>query len=96
MSLTIACTIIPLTMILQMRPPTGFSATNVPTLAFTRVLMLKKKTVISNAGRFLLNVNGLRDTKKRDFLFNWQVSKNYDLIGLQETYCVTNDTCIER
>jgi len=69
-----------------------------PTLAFTRVLMLKKKTVISNAGRFLLNVNGLRDNTKRDLVFNWQVSKNYDLIGLciQVTHCVTNDTCIDR
>lgn len=34
--------------------------------------------------------------KKRDLVFNWQVSKNYDLIGLQEIYCVTNDTCIDR
>jgi exonuclease III len=33
-----------------------------------------------------INVNGLRDKKKRDFVFNWLVAKKVDVIFLQETH----------
>jgi exonuclease III len=33
------------------------------------------------------NVNGLRDNRKRELVFNWLVSKKYDCICLQETHC---------
>ncbi|CAC5367126.1 E3.1.11.2 [Mytilus coruscus] len=38
-----------------------------------------------------LNVNGLRDKKKRNLVFNWLANKRYDLICLQETHCTVND-----
>ena len=34
-----------------------------------------------------INVNGLRDNRKRELVFNWLVSKKYDCICLQETHC---------
>jgi hypothetical protein len=34
-----------------------------------------------------VNVNGLRDNRKRELVFNWLVSKKYDCICLQETHC---------
>ena len=34
-----------------------------------------------------LNVNGIRNDKKRERLFNWLKSKPYDLYLLQETHC---------
>ena len=34
-----------------------------------------------------INVNGLRDNRKRELVFNWLVSKKYDCICLQETLC---------
>ena len=38
-----------------------------------------------------INVNGMRDNKKRDLVFNWLVAKQIILICLQETHCVNND-----
>jgi exonuclease III len=35
-----------------------------------------------------INVNGLRDKKKRDLVFNWLVAKIIDVICLQETQTV--------
>jgi exonuclease III len=37
------------------------------------------------------NVNGLRDNRKRELVFNWLVSKKYDCICLQETHCTGVD-----
>jgi exonuclease III len=37
------------------------------------------------------NVNGLRDNRKRELMFNWLVSKKYDCICLQETHCTGVD-----
>ena len=34
-----------------------------------------------------LNVRGLRNKNKRNVLFEWVKSKNFDVICLQETYC---------
>ena len=34
-----------------------------------------------------INVNGLRDYRKRELVFNWLVSKKYDCICLQKTHC---------
>ena len=34
-----------------------------------------------------LNVNGVRDSKKRSVLFHWLKMQNFDLILLQETHC---------
>ena len=34
-----------------------------------------------------INVNGLRNDKKRQNVFNWLKSKKYDVILLQETHC---------
>jgi exonuclease III len=34
-----------------------------------------------------INVNGLRDNRTRELVFNWLVSKKYDCICLQETHC---------
>ena len=39
-----------------------------------------------------INVNGLRDNRKRELVFNWLVSKKYDCICLQETHCTGVDT----
>jgi exonuclease III len=33
-----------------------------------------------------INVNGLRDNRKRELVFNWLVSKKYDCICLHETH----------
>ena len=41
-----------------------------------------------------INVNGLRNNKKRELVFNWLVSKKYNIICLQETHC--SDTDIEQ
>lgn len=38
-----------------------------------------------------INVNGLRDNRKRELVFNWLVSKKYDCICLQETHCTGVD-----
>ena len=38
-----------------------------------------------------VNVNGLRDNRKRELVFNWLVSKKYDCICLQETHCTGVD-----
>ena len=38
-----------------------------------------------------INVNGLRDNRKRDLVFNWLVSKKYDCICLQEMHCTGVD-----
>ena len=38
-----------------------------------------------------INVNGLRDNRKRELVFNWLVSKKYDCICLQETHCTPVD-----
>ena len=38
-----------------------------------------------------INVNGMRNSKKRDLVFNWLVAKKCKLICLQETHCVSND-----
>ena len=37
-----------------------------------------------------INVNGIKNIKKRDFIFNWLKTKQYDVILLQQTHC-TND-----
>ena len=44
-----------------------------------------QKSVTSKA------VNGLRDNRKRELVFNWLVSKKYDCICLQETHCTGVD-----
>jgi exonuclease III len=36
-------------------------------------------------------VNGLRDKKKRDLVFNWLVAKKIDVICLQETHSTKDD-----
>jgi exonuclease III len=38
-----------------------------------------------------INVNGLRDKKKRDLVFNWLVAKKIDVICLQETHSTKDD-----
>jgi exonuclease III len=38
-----------------------------------------------------INVNGLRDKKKRDLVFNWLVAKQIDVICLQETHSTKDD-----
>jgi exonuclease III len=38
-----------------------------------------------------INVNGLRDKKKRDVVFNWLVAKKIDVICLQETHSTKDD-----
>ena len=38
-----------------------------------------------------INVNGLRNDKKRQNVFNWLKSKKYDVILLQETHCENSD-----
>jgi exonuclease III len=38
-----------------------------------------------------INVNGLRDNRKFELVFNWLVSKKYDCICLQETHCTGVD-----
>ena len=37
-----------------------------------------------------INVNGMRDNKKRDLVLNWLVAKMLNLICLQETHYVNN------
>ena len=37
-----------------------------------------------------LNVNGLRDNKKRTCIFNWLLKQKYSVICLQETHCTEN------
>ncbi|CAC5412131.1 E3.1.11.2 [Mytilus coruscus] len=39
-----------------------------------------------------INVNGLRNNKKRALVFNWIVSQNIDLVCLQETHCTHDET----
>ena len=34
-----------------------------------------------------ININGLRDNKKRHSIFHWFEKKNFDIIFLQETHC---------
>ena len=41
-----------------------------------------------------LNVNGLRDKKKREHTFNWLNSKKYELICIQETHCSVEDVTL--
>ena len=38
-----------------------------------------------------INVNGLRDKKKRDLDFNWLVATSIDVICLQETHSTKDD-----
>jgi exonuclease III len=38
-----------------------------------------------------INVNGLRENRKRELVFNWLISKKYDCICLQETHCTGVD-----
>ena len=38
-----------------------------------------------------LNVNGLRNDKKRYNLFYWLIQSNYDVICIQETHCTSSD-----
>ena len=38
-----------------------------------------------------INVNGLRDKKKRDLVFNWLVAKKIHVIYLQETHSTKDD-----
>jgi len=38
-----------------------------------------------------INVNGMRDNKKRGLVFNWLVAKKFKLICLQETHGVNKD-----
>ena len=38
-----------------------------------------------------INVNDLRDKKKRDLIFNWLVAKTIDVICLQETHSTKDD-----
>jgi exonuclease III len=38
-----------------------------------------------------INVNGLRDKKKRDLVFNWLIAKKIDVICLQETHSTKDD-----
>ena len=38
-----------------------------------------------------INVNGLRNDKKRQNVFNWLKNKKYDIILLQETHCENCD-----
>ena len=39
-----------------------------------------------------INVNGLRNVKKRTLVFNWIVLQNIDLVCLQETHCTQDQT----
>ena len=34
-----------------------------------------------------INVNGLRDNKKRNCIFLWLINHKYDFVCLQETHC---------
>jgi len=34
-----------------------------------------------------INVNGLRDNRKRNCIFLWLIKHKYDLMCLQETHC---------
>ena len=38
-----------------------------------------------------INLNRLRDNRKRELVFNWLVLKKYDCICLQETHCTKVD-----
>ncbi|CAC5418333.1 E3.1.11.2 [Mytilus coruscus] len=38
-----------------------------------------------------INVNGLRNNRNRDLIFNWLVSKKFDIICIQETHCTKSD-----
>jgi exonuclease III len=38
-----------------------------------------------------INVNGLREKKKHDLVFNWLVAKQIDVICLQETHSTKDD-----
>ena len=38
-----------------------------------------------------INVNGLRDNRKRDVVFKWLAAKNIDLVCLQETHCIPSE-----
>ena len=38
-----------------------------------------------------INVNGLRDSKKREKIMNWLNSQHIDVICLQETHCTTSE-----
>jgi exonuclease III len=40
---------------------------------------------------FIYNVNGLRDKKKPDLVFNWLVAKIIDVICLQESHSTKDD-----
>lgn len=42
-----------------------------------------------------INVNGLRNYKKRQNIFHWLQKKRYDIILLQETHCSDNSTELE-
>ena len=41
-----------------------------------------------------LNVNGLRNKKKREHTFNWLNSKKYAVICIQETHCSLDDVAL--
>ena len=34
-----------------------------------------------------ININGIRDNKKRNCIFHWLIKQKYDLVCLQETHC---------
>ena len=38
-----------------------------------------------------INVNGLRNDKKRQNVFNWLKNKKHDIILLQDTHCANSD-----
>ena len=38
-----------------------------------------------------INVNGMRDNKKRSVIFNWLKEKNFDICLVQESHCATQD-----
>ena len=39
-----------------------------------------------------LNVNGLRNPRKRQNIYHWLEKQHYDVICLQETHCGDSDT----